>query len=57
MPFMPWDTVQPAVATRKSAEAQVVDDWVGYCAHATPIFPTWHRPYLAMIEVSRTPVA
>ncbi|KAF2731878.1 Di-copper centre-containing protein [Polyplosphaeria fusca] len=22
----------------------------GYCAHATQSFPTWHRPYLAMLE-------
>ena len=26
----------------------------GYCAHATTIFPTWHRPYLAMMEVGHT---
>ncbi len=24
----------------------------GYCAHGVLVFPTWHRPYLAMIEVS-----
>ena len=23
----------------------------GYCAHNTETFPTWHRPYLAMLEV------
>ena len=23
----------------------------GYCAHGDPTFPTWHRPYLAMLEV------
>ncbi|EAS28837.3 tyrosinase [Coccidioides immitis RS] len=22
----------------------------GYCAHASTIFPTWHRPYLALFE-------
>ncbi|KAI0126190.1 hypothetical protein BJ170DRAFT_685428 [Xylariales sp. AK1849] len=22
----------------------------GYCAHRKPTFPTWHRPYLAMLE-------
>lgn len=27
-------------------------DFSGYCAHSSLIFPTWHRPYLAMIEVS-----
>ncbi|KAJ7068796.1 photo-regulated tyrosinase [Mycena amicta] len=23
---------------------------VGYCTHGTVLFPTWHRPYLALIE-------
>jgi len=23
----------------------------GYCAHGTPTFALWHRPYLAMLEV------
>lgn len=22
-----------------------------YCAHGTEIFPTWHRPYVSLIEV------
>src|SRR5437667_1835005 len=26
----------------------------GYCVHGTIIFPTWHRPYLAMMEVGCT---
>ena len=25
-------------------------DYSGYCTHGQPEFPTWHRPYLAMIE-------
>ena len=28
----------------------------GYCVHGSPKFPTWHRPYLAMFEVSDLPV-
>lgn len=24
----------------------------GYCTHASILFPTWHRPYLALYEVS-----
>ena len=27
------------------------DDWWGYCAHSVETFPTWHRPYIAMMEV------
>ncbi|THH26781.1 hypothetical protein EUX98_g7401 [Antrodiella citrinella] len=24
--------------------------WGGYCTHGTVIFPTWHRPYVALFE-------
>ena len=24
----------------------------GYCAHSSSAFPTWHRPYLALLEQS-----
>jgi hypothetical protein len=24
----------------------------GYCAHGSVLFPMWHRPYLALFEVS-----
>ena len=27
------------------------DNTGGYCAHGRLIFPTWHRPYLALFEV------
>ncbi|KAH7403824.1 hypothetical protein BKA64DRAFT_461089 [Cadophora sp. MPI-SDFR-AT-0126] len=26
------------------------DDNYGYCAHGVLIFPTWHRPYLSLVE-------
>ena len=25
----------------------------GYCNHGTVLFPTWHRPYVALYEVLR----
>lgn len=25
-----------------------------YCSHGTVLFPTWHRPYVALYEVSLT---
>ncbi|KAG8932443.1 hypothetical protein FRC02_001122 [Tulasnella sp. 418] len=28
----------------------VSDNWKGYCTHSTNIFPTWHRPYVALYE-------
>jgi tyrosinase len=39
-PFTPWDGVE------KNPEGKL-----GYCRHSSNIFPTWHRPYLALIEV------
>jgi tyrosinase len=27
--------------------------WAGYCSHSSVTFPTWHRPYVAMMEVSQ----
>ena len=27
----------------------------GYCVHGEITFPTWHRPYIAMMEVSQIP--
>jgi tyrosinase len=25
--------------------------WSGYCTHGNVLFPTWHRPYVALYEV------
>jgi len=39
-PFVAWDNVQ----------ATQGDDQSGYCTHSSILFPTWHRPYLALYE-------
>lgn len=41
LPNADWDGVKNPRSTRKG----------GYCAHGRPVFPIWHRPYLAMYEV------
>ncbi|KAH7282540.1 hypothetical protein KP509_35G035400 [Ceratopteris richardii] len=28
------------------------DWWGGYCQHGSPLFPTWHRPYMMLLEQS-----
>ena len=45
LPYTPWEgaTVDPPV----NAENQ----WAGYCFHSSVLFPTWHRPYIALFEV------
>lgn len=40
-PEVPWDGV---VGTPDPP-------WVGYCTHGAVVFPTWHRPYMALYEV------
>jgi hypothetical protein len=27
--------------------------WGGYCWHGSQLFPTWHRPYMMLIEQVR----
>lgn len=44
-PKVPWDNVEG-----KNLKVDR-DDWWGYCAHSVETFPTWHRPYIAMMEV------
>jgi tyrosinase len=41
-PYIPWDGVpwNPAAPN------------IGYCTHDDVLFPTWHRPYLALFEVN-----
>jgi tyrosinase len=45
VPFIPYNNVQPKRGLENN----------GYCAHASVLFPTWHRPYVAMIEVRDCP--
>ncbi len=37
-PFVAWDGVNGPYEK-------------GYCTHSSILFPTWHRPYLALFEV------
>ena len=40
-PTIEWD----------NAPGNPVWGW-GYCTHDSVLFPTWHRPYVALYEVS-----
>jgi hypothetical protein len=41
-PYTAWDSV-----TGPGGYTQAT----GYCTHNSILFPTWHRPYLALFEV------
>lgn len=45
LPRMPWNNVN---VEQKMADGK---GFAGYCAHSTATFSTWHRPYLALLEV------
>ena len=45
LPYVPWDG---------SGSEPPKGSWGGYCTHGSVLFPTWHRPYVALYEVCRT---
>ena len=42
-PFIAWDNVQGSFQA-------------GYCTHSSILFPSWHRPYMALFEVDFHPL-
>lgn len=48
LPKRAWNNVDHPDKTGEGA----TETAMGYCEHGSFKFPTWHRPYLAMIEVS-----
>ncbi|TFY66267.1 hypothetical protein EVG20_g4820 [Dentipellis fragilis] len=42
LPYISWNG--------SGADAESTQ-WQGYCTHASVLFPTWHRPYMALLEV------
>ena len=44
MPFVPWEGAGGNRPVQGSG-------WGGYCTHGNVLFPTWHRPYVALYEV------
>lgn len=46
MPYKPWNGVG------SDTDWQSSSGFGGYCTHSSILFLTWHRPYLALWEVS-----
>jgi tyrosinase len=42
LPYVSWDGAGDNVSDS--------DQWGGYCTHGSVLFPTWHRPYIALYE-------
>ncbi|KAF9444741.1 polyphenol oxidase [Macrolepiota fuliginosa MF-IS2] len=45
LPFTAWDG-----ASTPGFTADPNQQWAGYCTHGSTLFPTWHRPYVMLIE-------
>lgn len=41
---------RPSIAWDRVA-GRTGQDLAGYCTHSSILFPTWHRPYIALFEV------
>ncbi|KAF8901474.1 tyrosinase [Gymnopilus junonius] len=44
IPYVPWDGVTGQKSLDPNSNA------AGYCNHGNVLFPTWHRPYVALFE-------
>ncbi|KAJ3802926.1 tyrosinase [Lentinula aff. detonsa] len=42
LPYIPWDGA--------GKEPVDTDAWEGYCTHGSVLFPTFHRPYVLLVE-------
>jgi len=47
LPYVVWDD---ATSNQKPKSASPTTEWEGYCTHGSVVFPTWHRPYVALYE-------
>ncbi|KAH7441982.1 hypothetical protein KP509_03G065100 [Ceratopteris richardii] len=47
LPHEPYDNVESEDWDPKNPEW-----WGGYCHHGSPLFPTWHRPHVMLLEQS-----
>eukprot|EP00250_Pteridium_aquilinum_P013878 c21630_g2_i1 orf=1-1068(-) len=46
LPHVPYD------GAKGSWDPTIQSWWGGYCQHGSPLFPTWHRPYIMLLEQS-----
>jgi tyrosinase len=44
LPYVQWEGAGGTQPVQGS-------DWGGYCTHGSVLFPSWHRPYVALYEV------
>ncbi|KAJ7528377.1 hypothetical protein O6H91_15G000900 [Diphasiastrum complanatum] len=48
LPYEPYDGDTASIWEETGGDKW----WGGYCQHGSPLFPTWHRPYVMLLEQS-----
>ncbi|RIB29670.1 common central domain of tyrosinase-domain-containing protein [Gigaspora rosea] len=51
LPYAPYDLLPGEKIQSSDWNSSETDRWGGYCHHGDILFPTWHRPYISLIEV------
>ena len=52
LPFVPYDQLPgEKIPYSDWPEGKKDGRWGGYCHHGDILFPTWHRPYILLLEM------
>src|ERR1043166_6671313 len=51
MPYVPYDLLDGEKIPPTDWPEGDPDRWGGYCHHGDILFPTWHRPYVLLLEM------
>ncbi|CAG8476361.1 1811_t:CDS:2 [Cetraspora pellucida] len=51
LPFVPYDQLPGEKEPNTDWKASDENRWGGYCHHGDILFPTWHRPYVLLLEM------
>ncbi|CAG8624671.1 10897_t:CDS:2, partial [Scutellospora calospora] len=51
LPFVPYDLLPDEKIPLTDWQKGETNRWGGYCHHGDILFPTWHRPYVMLLEM------
>jgi tyrosinase len=51
LPYEPYDLLPGEKIPHRDWNKRESNRWGGYCHHGDILFPTWHRPYVLLLEM------
>ncbi|CAG8539060.1 22035_t:CDS:2 [Gigaspora margarita] len=51
LPYVPYDLLPDETIPSSDWNSSETNRWGGYCHHGDILFPTWHRPYVLLLEM------